>query len=251
VINPAQRTSAASAYAGVTYKRAPRPLHFREALKVPESRRHMAMRTLLYQVLSRAFGDRAAVGSDQFVYFRGDDPRRSLAPDAFVRLGATNENFATWKTWERGAPDLAIEIVSQVNRRNDLKLQEYAELGVRELIWFDQEAEVGARLRVWDRHEGDLVERVIEEDRTPSVVLGGTWFIGPSPMDPVSLRLLDAGGQLLLSSEEYEARAREQADLAREQADLAREQADLATERAAQAIKRVAELEAELTRARK
>ena len=244
MINPSQPTSAASAYAGVTYKRAPRPLHFREALKVPESRRHMAMRTLLYQVLSRAFGDRAAVGSDQFVYFRGDDPRRCLAPDAFVRLGATNENFATWKTWERGAPDLAIEIVSQVNRRNDLKLQEYAELGVRELIWFDQEAEVGARLRVWDRHEGDLVERVIEEDRTPSLVLGGTWFIGPSPMDPVSLRLLDAGGQLLLSSEEYEARAREQAD-------LAREQADLATERAAQALNRVAELEAELARARK
>ena len=219
-MNPTQQSNGASAYAGVTYKRPPRPLHFRESAKVPESRRHLEMRTFLYLVLQRAFGARGAIGSEQFVYFRADDPKKCLAPDAFVRLGATNEHFATWKTWERGAPDVAVEVASEFNRRWKQTLADYAEAGVRELVWFDQDANPGSRLRVWDRHEGDFVERVIEEDRTPSLVLGGTWFVAPSPVDPVSLRLLDAEGQLLLSPEE-------------------------------QALARVAELERELALARK
>jgi hypothetical protein len=41
------------------------------------------------------------------------------------------------------------------------------------VVRFDCDASEGARLRVWDRVEGDLVERVVEGDRTPCTVLGG------------------------------------------------------------------------------
>ena len=43
-----------------------------------------------------AYADRAGIGSDQFVYWNAADPARGLAPDAFVRFGAPDEDFDTW-----------------------------------------------------------------------------------------------------------------------------------------------------------
>ncbi|WP_437931791.1 hypothetical protein WMF37_21890 [Sorangium sp. So ce291] len=40
-----------------------------------------------------------------------------------------------------------------------------------ELVAFDPEAAPGERLRVWDRIDGDLVERVVEGERSPCTVL--------------------------------------------------------------------------------
>ncbi len=102
--------------------RTPTPLVFPSGAELPESRRHLDLRTFLYGVLRRAYGNRAAVGSEQFVYFHASDPKRCLAPDAMVRLNASNEPFDSWKTWERGAPELAVEIVSPEDRRWDEKL---------------------------------------------------------------------------------------------------------------------------------
>src|SRR5258705_12254316 len=89
---------------GLRYVRAPRPLHFPEFEKVGESKLHLELCTLLYQVLKLAFSARASIGCDQFVYWDASDPRASLAPDAFVRFGTADERFRTWKVWERGAP---------------------------------------------------------------------------------------------------------------------------------------------------
>ena len=64
-------------------------------------------------ILKRELAHTATLGSDQFVYW---DPRTStkrLAPDAFVRLGVPHRTFRTWKIWLHGAPDLAVEIVSE------------------------------------------------------------------------------------------------------------------------------------------
>ncbi len=101
------------------YVRAPVPVHFPEHEQVPESKRHFRLRTLLYEVLALAFADRATIGSDS-VHVLGTrpTPKRCLAPDAFVRLGEADHLFRSWKVWERGAPHLAIEIISDGDDRD-------------------------------------------------------------------------------------------------------------------------------------
>jgi hypothetical protein len=60
-------------------------LFFPTEERVGESKRHLKLRTLLYQVLGLTLADRAAVGCDQFVYRDPTNPKVGLAPDAFVR----------------------------------------------------------------------------------------------------------------------------------------------------------------------
>ena len=43
------------------------PLHFPSEATVPETQRHLELRTALYQLLWFQLADRATVGSDQFV----------------------------------------------------------------------------------------------------------------------------------------------------------------------------------------
>src|SRR3954469_1016858 len=87
-------------------------LHFPVSAQGPESTRHVRLRTLLYQFLEHAFADVAMVGSDQFVYWDPSNPRACLSPDAFLRFGCKNEDFQSWKVWERGVPQVAVEIIS-------------------------------------------------------------------------------------------------------------------------------------------
>ncbi|XXT24744.1 Uma2 family endonuclease [Sorangium sp. So ce429] len=236
--------------------RAPSPLHFPEEALVPETKRHLEIRTLLYTVL-KTFAERAAIGSDQFVYWSASDPSRCLAPDAFVRLGTPDTSFGSWKTWERGAPELAVEIVSEHDadaRTWADKLGKYHELGVLELVAFDPDAAPGERLRVWDRIDGDLVERVVEGERSPCTVLELHWVVVPAAGQPAALRLartLD-GAELVLTPEEAERRsaeaARRSAEAARRSAEAERRRAEAEQAARATAERRIAELEAELRR---
>src|SRR5689334_14224097 len=100
------------------YLRAPVPVPFPVAELVPETKRHLDQRTALYQSLTLAFRDRALIGSNQFVYWDPTDPRQCLAPDVFVRRGAPDELFGNWKVWERGAPEVAVEILSADDERD-------------------------------------------------------------------------------------------------------------------------------------
>jgi hypothetical protein len=198
------------------YKRAPRPIHFPTEETVPETRRHLILRTLLFSVL-RTFGDRACAGSEQFVYWDPTNPSRCLAPDAFLRLGVPDGDFDSWKTWERGAPELAVEITSDSDasdRAVEEKVRRYHEMGVRELVRFDPDAPAGSRIRVWDRVQEDLVERVVEGDRAPCATLKLWWVVVPGAGYPAALRLArDADGKdLVLTREELEARARQEAE---------------------------------------
>ncbi|XYI02995.1 Uma2 family endonuclease [Sorangium sp. So ce1128] len=215
--------------------RAPSPLHFPEEAVVRETKRHLEIRTLLYIVL-KTFADRAAIGSDQFVYWSASDPSRCLAPDAFVRLGTPDTPFGSWKTWERGAPELAVEIVSEHDADPQTwadKLRKYHELGVRELVAFDPDAAPGERLRVWDRLDGDLVERVVEGERSPCTVLELHWVVAPAAGQLAALRLARTpdGVELVLTPEEAARRRAEAEQAARVSAE-----------------RRIAELEAELRR---
>jgi hypothetical protein len=217
------------------------PLHFPSEATVPETKRHLELRTLLYAVLKEGYASGAHIGSEQFVYFVASDPKRCLAPDAFVRLGGPDAPFDTWKTWERGAPELCVEIASSSDGREwNSKLEAYHALGVSELVFFDPDAQPGSRLRVWDRVDGDLVERVVDGDQTPCRALSGTggaptWVVRPEGPYPFALRLATSSGQLLPTRAEAEARAREDEARARQ------------AEREA-AERRIAELEAELAR---
>jgi Uma2 family endonuclease len=222
------------------YVRAPVPLHFPTEAEMPETTIHLVLRTFLFQLLRFAFGESCSVGSDQFVYWRASDPKTCLAPDAFVKLGLKNAHFDSWKTWERGAPELAVEIVSDSDRGEwEDKVERYRDLGVRELVRFDPAASAGKRIRIWDRVQEDLVERALDEESAESFVLERFWVVGDVEGGP-GLRLADdsAGATLVASPLEAESRAREAETQARE----------AETQRARKAEQRVLELEAELER---
>jgi hypothetical protein len=180
------------------YVRAPVPVHFPVFADVPESKRHLKQRTLLYQVLDLAFAERAAIGCDQFVYWDPTDPSQCLAPDAFLRLGVRDDDFSSWKVWERGAPEVAVEIISDSDARDrdwNGKLEKYRRLGVRELVRFDAEEEP-ASLRVWNAVDGDLVERRLDGPAAASQCLPGYWLIAQdAKLGPVLRLARDAEGR--------------------------------------------------------
>ena len=208
---------------------APRSPHFAVEEFVPESVLHLVVRTFLYELLGFALTGRAFVGSDQFVYFDGADPKRCVAPDVYVVPGSdAGSEVTSWKTWERGTPALCVEIDNSavIERRWPEKLAHYRSMGVRELVHFTPEAAAGERLRVWDRIDDDLVERAIDGDTTPCTTLGMHWVVRAIERADGALRLAeDPEGRVLVPT------AREHAERHREKAEA-----------------RVAELEAELRR---
>jgi Uma2 family endonuclease len=207
-------TGSVPTVSAIRYVRAPRPLHFPEEELVPESKRHLVLRTFLFQLLQYALGPGHSVGSDQFVYWNAASPRRCLAPDVFVKRGVPDSSFGSWKTWERGGPpDLAIEITSPSDSETidwEEKLARYYECGVAELVRFDPEERPGSRLRAWDRVKEDLVERIVADERTPCLTLEGTlWGVTSILTEPIGLRLVDPDGRVIPSALEAEAAARE------------------------------------------
>lgn len=193
------------------------PIVFPEEAEVPETQLHLELRTLLYQLLTDYLGEDATVGSDQFMYFDASDPQLSLAPDVCLRQGPRGEPIRSWKVWERGAPDVAIEIVSASDAPAstwELKLDRYRRSGVKELIRFDPEDLPPAQLRIWDRVGGALVERELTTARAPSAVLGIDWVVAEAENHPIALRIAE-GERLIptrLEARKVEAEARQRAE---------------------------------------
>jgi hypothetical protein len=218
-------------------RRQPASLHFPVAAEVPETKRHLELRTLLFVVLG-TLGAEHTIGCDQFVYWDPTDPSRCLSPDGFVRLGVPDSMFDSWKTWERGVPEVAIEIASKSDASElawDVKLRRYRELRVPELVRFDPDETPERQLRIWDRIGDDLIERENGENRHFCRGLKLFWVVVPAGRQPVALRLArDAEGRdLVLTPEESNDRARQAEAQARQAAE-----------------QRIAELEAELRRHR-
>jgi Uma2 family endonuclease len=206
------------------YLRPPRAVAFPTEADVPESKRHLEIRTALYAILKLGFRERAMIGSDQFVYWDPTNPAECLAPDVFVRLGGPDQMFDSWKVWERGAPHVAVEIVSTFDASEaswTKKLRKYHRLGVSEVVRFDPD---GGALRIWDYVEGDLVERVLAIGAPVECVpLGLFWVVARTPSSAAAtdgaegpcLRLArDANGTLLLLTAEEAAQAERTAALA-------------------------------------
>jgi hypothetical protein len=197
----------------IRHKSEPRPLRFPAEVKVPETKRHLKLRTLLFAIAERELASQASIGSDQFVYYDASDPRKCLAPDLFVRLALPDTPFPIWKTWEHGAPELCVEVVSDSDAPDlawEQKLARYHALGASEVVRFDPDAAPSEQLRIWDRVEGDLVERLIDTPSTPCRTLALFWIVVPALGFPAALRLArdQEGRQLLPTAEEGEAEAR-------------------------------------------
>jgi hypothetical protein len=192
------------------HRRALRPLRFPEEEpedeRLGETSRHLVLRTALWQLIKLEFewtGAAHTVSSEQFVYFNARDPRRCCAPDVYVKLGVFVLDIPTWKAWERGAPELAVEITSPSDRERwswDEKLERYHELGVRELVRFNPDAESGDRIHIRDRVEDDLVEREVEGDQTPSATLDLWWVVGRVAEYPALRLARDVAGNDLLQT---------------------------------------------------
>jgi Uma2 family endonuclease len=244
-----QMAAAAFDARSLPHVRAPVPLVFKDAQSMPTGNEHWEMCVFLYALLRHALGPGHSFGGDQFVYWVPTNPRRTRSPDVFVKLGVPHRQFRVWKCWERGAPDLAIEIVSQFDADPatwDERLADYTAMGVSELVRFDREAPVGARLRAWDRVDGDFVERVVEHDETPCVTLGLVWVVRDVEEVGEVIRLARTNGELVPTAVEAEA---ERVRLAREERRVADEERRIADEGRLVAEARVRELE-ELLRGR-
>jgi hypothetical protein len=220
----------------IRHKSEPRPLRFPAEVEVPETKRHLKLRTLLFTIAERELASQASIGSDQFVYYDASDPRKCLAPDLFVRLARPDTPFPIWKTWEHGAPELCVEVVSDSDAPDlawEHKLARYHALGASEVVRFDPDAAPSEQLRIWDRVEDDLVERLVEGAATPCRTLGLFWVVMPALGFPAALRLArDPEARLLLpTAEEGEATARATAEeeLAKARDELARLKRELAS----------------------
>jgi len=83
---------------------------------------------------------RAYVAGNLLVYYQKDNPKASLAPDAFVVFGVPNHERRIYRIWEEGkAPDVVIEFTSSSTQKEDVgsKRLRYEQLGVKEYFIFD------------------------------------------------------------------------------------------------------------------
>ncbi len=201
---------------------------------MPVSTRHHRLCDLLYALLRTAVGPEHLVATDVFLYFDAANPKRALAPDGLVKLNVPQHHFESWKTWEGGTPELAFEVLSPSDSPEKLtfeqKFQRYRALGVRELVVFHADGKPGRRLRVWDRIDQDLVERVVEDERTPCLTLDLTLVVA---------RLEDLDGLRLA----YDPEGR---NLVLTEAEARRAEAEAHAKELEAANRRVAELEAML-----
>jgi len=176
------------------YLREPRPLVFPFEEEVPESAVHLRVRTALFLVLDGRLRGKAFVGSDQFVYWDASDPRACVAPDVFVRMGGPFTLPPSFRTWEHGAPQLAVEILSRHDTRDRNqagRLERYRSCGVSELVLFDPETDQG-QLRIWDWVEGDLVQRdLTDPEAARCLLLDAYWRVEADAELGYSLRLAD------------------------------------------------------------
>ena len=211
-------------------------LHFPASAQVPETQLHLDLRTLLYQLLSSYLGHGYTVGSDQFVYLDASDPGRCVAPDVYVKHAPRGEPIKSWKVWERGAPDVAVEVISDTDSKPGPwgeKFAVYQALGVQELVAVDL-LTPEPRLRVWNRVGEVLTERLVQGTCAESLILGLHWVIAPVDSLPRALRIATQVEPLVLVPTELE----------RAQAEAERAQAE--AERADQLEARVRQLEAQL-----
>ncbi len=232
------------------YLRAPVPLVFPVEAEVPESRWHRLASELLAQSIERELSGHVLVSSDQFLYWDPTNPKRCLAPDVAFRVGSEGELLRTWKTWERGAPHVGVEIVSDSDAtelRFEEKLERYRQAGIAEVVRFDR-TDTERPIRIWDLVDGDMVERdLADPEALRCDAVGWYWVQELNAEVGLTLRLSrnrESKGLVLTRLEASEAATN--AERTAKEAERAAKEAERAAKEAA--LARIAELEAALAR---
>ena len=83
------------------------------------------------------------VGANMLVYYKRNNRKRHLAPDAFVVFGVKNHRRDVFLLWDETAPAFILEVTSKSTRKKDQhkKRKRYAKWGVREYFLYDPRAD--------------------------------------------------------------------------------------------------------------
>ena len=165
----------------------------------------------------------AYVSGNLLVYYTEGNPRRSVAPDAFVVFGVEQRRRRTYKIWEEGkGPNLVVEVTSRSTKREDMvdKMALYARLGVREYFLYDPTSDYLPQPLMGYRLNAANVYEPIETETGETVRVNGGPAVSPAYISRLlGLRLaldsqgalqfyrLDTGERVL---SKYEAEAREE-----------------------------------------
>jgi Uma2 family endonuclease len=85
-------------------------------------------------------GQRVYVSGNLLIYYIEGNPKKSVAPDAFVVKNCDPRRRRIYKLWEEGKPpNFVLETTSSSTRREDQlkKMRLYAQLGVAEYFLYD------------------------------------------------------------------------------------------------------------------
>ena len=220
-----RRRRLAAEYDDGLYRYVPVPPVFRDAEGYPledgmsQHEKHQKETAYWCDVLERHLPDATVCSDLPMPYMRGDG-NRTVVPDLLVALRAPPlDDRTSYRLWENPVPDLAMEMLSPGNWRDDVgpKRRTYEHLGVREYWLFDRGGRrlsaplVGCRLR------GRRYRRIAANaaGRLPSAVLGlGTACArrpGAVPQSGDGRGLADlrrGGGRPSSSRTTYDGRAR-------------------------------------------
>ena len=116
------------------------------------------------------------VSGDLLIYYEEGNPGASIAPDAFVVVGAAKHKRRSYKLWEEPkAPDFVLEVASPNTWRDDVgaKRQVYERLGVTEYWQYDPTGEyLGQRLQGLRLTPGGYERQAVERSVDGTLTLG-------------------------------------------------------------------------------
>ncbi|MBW3542080.1 MAG: Uma2 family endonuclease [Planctomycetes bacterium] len=203
---------------------------------------------LIHILEHRYRNQRVYVSGNLMVYYEEGQPRKSVAPDAFVVKDCDPGFRRVFKIWQEGRrPNAVFEVTSRSTKPEDLvfKPKTYAHIQVAEYFLYDPTAEYlrpplqGHRLEGGDYCpiEPDATGALVSEELDLLLRLEGSELV-----------LFDrtTGERQLTPQEAAEQAARaasQRANAVEERAQAAEERADAARERAAEAEGRAAEAE--------
>ena len=208
------RARLAAEYDDGLYRYVPVPPVYRDAEGYPledgmsQHENHQKETSYWCDVLQRRF-PWATVCSDLPMHYRRGDGNRAVVPDLLLALRAPwLGNRSSYKLWENPVPDLAMEMLSPGNWRDDdgPKRRTYEHVGVREYWMFDEGGRHLSAPLVGYRLHGRRYRRIAANaaGRLPSEVLGLELHVRDGR---VRFRDPATGEDLPTSAEEAEGRA--------------------------------------------
>lgn len=145
--------------------------------EIGETAFHYLLNSSLLHLLRAFFASRndVTVAANMMIYYDEGKPKKWLAPDVFVCVGADNRLRRTFRTWEEGVfPQIVFEIASDGTFENDLggKRLDYARLGVEEYYLLDPEREyLPLPLMAFRRKNGRLQSVQMGNNRVCSPIM--------------------------------------------------------------------------------